>query len=219
MEPIKVSVDNVVRAESDRMFADLSSQAGGVNRWSHNREPAAVDDQIVVRLNRDTLYSFAVVDLAEGATLTVPDAGERYLSVMVVSQDHYITHVLHDAGQHDLDVAAVGTRSALLAVRVLVDPHGPADLDAVARLQDAITLEARSAEPFVMPPYEEASFDGVRSALKELARYSSGTERTFGAVDEVDPVRHLLGAVAGWGGLPEPEAVSVNVEPRLPVGE
>jgi hypothetical protein len=72
---MKVNVDNFVRAETDRMFADLQRDAGGVNRFLHNRAPAAVERQTVIRLNRDTLYSFAVVDLSEGATLTLPDRG------------------------------------------------------------------------------------------------------------------------------------------------
>lgn len=44
-------------------------------------------------MNRDTLYSLAVVNISEGATVTVPDAGGRYLSVMVVNQDHYINRI------------------------------------------------------------------------------------------------------------------------------
>ena len=75
-----VDAGTFVRAETDRMFTDLQRDAGGVNRFQHNREPASVDRQTVVRMNRDTLYSFAVVDLAGGATLTLPDAGGRYLS-------------------------------------------------------------------------------------------------------------------------------------------
>lgn len=219
MERIPVSVDNFVRAESDRMLADLAASAGGINRWEHNREPADVDDQVVVRLNRDTLYSFAVVDLAQGATLTVPDAGGRYLSVMVVNQDHHINEVFHAAGDYHLTMDAFDTRYVLLAARVLVDPADPADVTVVSTLQDGFVLQVPSAEPFVMPPYEEVSFDGVRAALKDLARYSLTSERTFGAAGEVDPVHHLLGAAAGWGGLPEREAIYLNVEPRLPVGE
>ena len=69
-----------------------------VNRFAHNRAPASVDQQTVIRMNRDTLYSFAVVDVAAGATLTVPDAGDRYLSVMAVNEDHHINRVFHDAG-------------------------------------------------------------------------------------------------------------------------
>ena len=41
----------------------------------------------MIRPNRDTLYSAALVDISRGATLTRPDAGDRYLSVMVVNND------------------------------------------------------------------------------------------------------------------------------------
>src|SRR5690242_2848268 len=93
MREIVVNVDNFARAETDRMFAGLQRDAGGVNAFRHNRTPAPVDQQTVIRMNRDTLYSFAVVDLTGGATLTVPDASERYLSVMVVNEDHYVNRV------------------------------------------------------------------------------------------------------------------------------
>ena len=93
----KVNVDNFARAETHRMFGDLQRDSGGVNRFRHNREPAPVDQQTVIRMNRDTLYSFAIVDISAGATLTVPDAGARYLSAMVVNEDHYINRIYHDA--------------------------------------------------------------------------------------------------------------------------
>ena len=83
---IAVNVDNFVRAETDRMFAALQADAGGVNRLNHNRTPTPIEHQPVIRMNRDTLYSFALVDISQGATVTIPDSGDRYLSVMVVNQ-------------------------------------------------------------------------------------------------------------------------------------
>ena len=83
-----VNVDNFARAETHRMFTALQQQGGGVNVLHHHREPASLDEQPVIRQNRDTLYSSAIVDLSAGATLTLPDAGDRYLSVMVVNEDH-----------------------------------------------------------------------------------------------------------------------------------
>ena len=124
----KVNVDNFARAESDRMFVALSQQAGGVNRLLHHREPASIDEQPVIRENRDTLYSSAIVDISQGATLTLPDAGERYLSVMIVNNDHYINDVLHTAGDHELTVDRFDTEYVLVAARTLVDPEDPADL-------------------------------------------------------------------------------------------
>ena len=74
MDATKVNVDNFKRAETHRMMAGFQREAGGVNCFMHNREPAAIDKQTVIRMNRDTLYSFAVVDISPGR-LTVPDAG------------------------------------------------------------------------------------------------------------------------------------------------
>ena len=69
-----VNVENFVRAETDRMFASLQTEAGGVNVLKHNRAPTPIEHQPVIRMNRDTLYSLAIVDISEGATVTIPDA-------------------------------------------------------------------------------------------------------------------------------------------------
>ena len=55
-----VTADNFVRAESNRMLVGLQAQAGGGNRSRHLREPASLDEQTVIRMNRDTLYSMPV---------------------------------------------------------------------------------------------------------------------------------------------------------------
>lgn len=216
---IRVNTDNFARAETDRMFHDLQADAGGINRFQHNRVPAAVDNQTVIRLNRDTLYSFAVVDLAAGATLTLPEHGDRYVSAMVVDQDHYVDAIFHDAGDHRLTSDQFGTRYVVLAVRTLVDPTDPADLAAVTAIQDQITLVSNSAEPFPYPDYDGTSFDETRNALLALARNLTEFDHTFGAKQDVEPVRHLIGTAAGWGGLPSAEASYIGVDPRLPVGK
>ncbi|WP_353826585.1 DUF1214 domain-containing protein [Agromyces sp. SYSU T0242] len=214
----QVDVDNFVRAETNRMFAALAAQAGGTGRWVHNRVPTPIDNQPVIRQNRDTLYSMAVVDVSDGVTLTLPDAGDRYLSVMVVSQDHYIPLIFHGPGEHRVRADEVDTQWAVLVPRVLVDPADDEDIAAVNALQDAFVLDAPTGDAFPMPEYDDASFTATRNALLELARGVSGFANAFGRRGEVDPVHHLLGTAAGWGGLPSSEAAYVNVEPRLPVG-
>jgi len=219
MSGIGVNVDNFARAESDRMFGAIQAQAGGVNQWFHYRAPTPVDQQTVIRMNRDTLYSGAVVDISAGATVILPDAGRRYVSVMIVNQDHYINKVFHEPGKHDLTVAEFGTPYVLAAARVLVDSTDSGDVAAVNALQDHLGLQANSARPFVMPDYEQASFDATRAALLDLAKGLPSYDHAFGAKTEVDPVHHLIATAAGWGGLPDREAIYVNVNPGLPVGE
>ena len=217
--PISVNVDNFARAESDRMFASFAAAAGGVNRLRHNRSPTPVDDQPVIRMNRDTLYSVAVVDISDGARVTLPDPGARYVSVMVVNQDHYINRILHEPGECTLTVEEFDTPWVAVAARILVDPGSPADVAEVNALQDRLVVDASAANPFEQPDYDTASLDATRTALLQLARGLDAFDSAFGMKNEVDPVRHLLGAAAGWGGLPDHEARYIGVEPRLPVGE
>ena len=219
MTQTKVNADNFALAETHRMMAGLQRDAGGVNRFCHNREPAAIDRQTVIRMNRDTLYSFAVVDISAGATLTVPDAGDRYLSVMIVNEEHYINRVFHAPGKYDLTVEELASPYVVVAARTLVDPRDPDDLVAVHAVQDRLSIAAGSARPFEPPAYDTGSLDRTRSALLALAAEQGSFERSFGRREEVDPVHHLIGSAAGWGGLPDAEATYVGVSPNLPVGE
>ena len=216
---VPVSVENFIRAETDRMFSVLQAQAGGVNLLEHNRIATPIEDQPVIRMNRDTLYSVAIVDISDGATVTLPDGGDRYISVMVVNQDHYINRLLHDAGQHTLTVEEFDTPWVAVAARILVDPANPNDLATVNGLQDLLAVRATSSRPFEMPDYDKDSFGATRNAVLELGKHLSSFDHAFGSKEDVDPVRHLIGTAAGWGGLPDREARYISVEPGLPAGE
>jgi hypothetical protein len=103
-QPVIVNVENFVRAETSAQFDRILQMTGSINEFVHLREPTPLAKQNVIRMNRDTLYSATIVDISKGATLTVPDAGGRYLSIMVVNEDHYINKVIHEPGEHQLTV-------------------------------------------------------------------------------------------------------------------
>ena len=216
---VLVNVDNFVRAETHRMFADLQAVAGGVGSFRHNRTPARIDEQTVIRMNRDTLYSFAIVDLAQPARLTLPDADGRYLSAMIVNEDHFVNSVLHEPGEHTLTSDRYESRYVGVGVRILVDPNDSADVAAVAEVQDRLEIAAGSPEAFVKPDYDVESLDATRDALLALARGLDTFDGMFGTREEVEPVHHLIGCAAGWGGLPTSEATYVGVDPNVPPGD
>jgi hypothetical protein len=213
-----VNVDTFPRAETARMYDNILALSGGVNRWVHYRAPTPVEKQPVIRMNRDTLYSTAVVDISGGARVTIPESVRRYVSVMVVNEEHYINRVLREPGVHELSVAEHGSAHVFLAARVFVDPEDPADVAAVNALQDQLVIEAASASPFMHEPYDETSLTETRQGILALARGLSDTQHFFGSKDEVEPTRHLIGTAAGWGGLPTSEAVyQMHTEP-MPAG-
>jgi hypothetical protein len=217
--PITVNVDNFVRAETDMQIGRMLKIAKDINKWTHYRVPTPLDGQSVIRMNRDTLYSFAIVDISKGATVTLPAVGKRYLSMMVVNHDGYINKVFYGGGTFKLTMKEFDTPYVVLAVRTLANAVDKADIKAVNALQDKMKIDAASAKPFVMPNYDMDSYNATYKPLLELAKGLTSTERTFGSKADVEPVRFLLGSAFGWGGLPVEDAYYLNVNPNLPIGE
>ena len=214
--PIRVTVDNFERAETDNYLTKFAKD-GGFGKFSHERELASIDKQTVIRLNRDTLYSFGVFDLeAAPITFTLPDAGKRYMAIQVINEDHYATEVIYKPGQHTLTQEKVGTRYVTLAVRTFVNPNDPADVKTVHSLQDGLKVEQKDTGKLQTPNWDQGSLKQVREALLMLAAANGGLDSThmFGRKNEVDPVQHLIGTAAGWGGNPPYAAMYLGGEPK-----
>jgi hypothetical protein len=160
------------------------------------------------------MYSSALFDLEAGpVTITLPDAGKRFRSMQVISEDHYVPMVVYDEGAHTLTRDNVGTRYAAVGIRTLVDPNDPKDVEQVHALQDAIKVEQKAAGKFEVPNWDPASQKKVRDALLVLATTLPDFRGAFGEKGKVDPVRRLIGAAAAWGGNPDKDAVYLNVTP------
>lgn len=211
---IPVTAENFTRAETDLYF-DSVVKRNGFGRFEHNRTPLAIDEQTVIRMNRDTLYSAAVFDLDAGpVTITLPDAGPRFMSMQVIDQDQYSPKVVYDPGRHTLSRQQIGTRYVLAAIRTLVNASDPKDIEQAAKLQDAIKVEQASTGQFEHPNWDQVSQKAVRQALLTLGAALPDSKRMFGTRDQVDPVRFLIGSAMAWGGNPEREAIYINVTPK-----
>ncbi|MDD2058524.1 DUF1254 domain-containing protein [Pseudomonas sp. GD03860] len=210
----QVTVDNFTRAESARFFANVVKR-GGFGAFAHHRQLLPIDMQAVVRPNRDTLYSSAVFDLDAGpVTVTLPDAGKRYFSMIAINQQQYTPGVVYKAGSYTYDKAQLGSRYLLLGVRTLVDPADPADVKAAHALQDAIKVRQDGGPGHFEPGnWDQASLAQVRKSLLALASTVPDSGGMFGSPAQVDPIRHLLGSAAAWGGNPEKDAYYLNVTP------
>jgi hypothetical protein len=207
-----VTADNFNRAETD-MYFGVFVKRGAFGKFYHFRELAPIVGT-GVRPNRDTLYSEAVFDLDAGpVTIRLPDAGRRFMSMMVVDEDHYALEVVYGAGDHVYTGEKVGTRYLFTAVRTFVDPASPRDLEQVHALQDAIRISQKDHGTFEVPDWDSVSQKRVRDALNVLNATLPDLKRAFGRREEVDPVRHLIGTASAWGGNPEKDAIYLNITP------
>jgi hypothetical protein len=204
-KPVRVTVDNFIRAESDNYFARFVKE-GGLGKIHHERELASLDNQSVIRMNRDTMYSSGVFDLDAGpVTVTLPDAGKRYMAMQVVNQDHYTISVIYKPGPHTFNKEKIGTRYVAFFIRTFVNPNDVADVKMVHALQDAVTSEQKAADRLDIPNWDQESLKKIRAALLALAdaNGSLDSSKAFGNKGEVDPVMHLIGTAVGWGGNPK----------------
>lgn len=213
-DPVPVTVDNFVRAETD-VTMDAYAKEGALGKFVHARTPPSVDDQKVVRMNRDTLYSFGIFDLGAGpVTLSLPNTDERYMMAQVIDQDHYTHDINYAPGSKTYTRNEIGTRYMIVIVRTLADPQSENDLKQVHSLQDAIKVEQKEPGTLVVPNWDAVSQEKVRDALKVLGSTLTNTDHTFGTKQEVDPIRHLIGAAIGWGGNPSSAAIYLTGHPK-----
>ena len=196
-----VNIANFARAESDVAIKKTYDTVGGFGRWMHFRTPTPIDNQPVIRMNRDTLYSGAVLDLSEPATVVMPDTGGRYQSLHVINQDHY-SFARVEPGRHELTAELVGTRYAYLTVRTFMDADDPDDVEACNRAQDALVIEGGGAGPLEIPEWNLEQLATARDALNTLAKLGVSNVGAFGSREETDPIIHLVFTAAGWGGMP-----------------
>ncbi len=201
-----VTVANYVRAESDHMIrANMEMVGAGIGEFTHLREPTTPDNQPVIRMNQDTLYSGIVLDMSKPATITLPEVGGRYMSMHVVNQDHYM-FVESEPGTYELTADKVGTRFALLTVRTFYDAGDPDDLAKAHAAQDKIKFSGGGGGPLETPEWDLDNLAKARKSLSDLATLGFDSTYAFGSKEEVRPVDYLIGAAAGWGGLPRTAA-------------
>ena len=210
---VQVTADNYVRAESDFQMKGYIENFNCFGKFYHSRKPYDVDNQVTVRGNRDTLYSFGVFDLRSPLTITLPDTKGRYQSLMIVSQDHSIWG-LYGPKKGTLTEDKVGTRYVLLTVRTFADPNDEKDMKAAYRLQDAVGVEQADIGKFEVPNWKKEEVEQMRNTINVVASTVTDSSRMFGKKEELDPVYWMLGAALGWGGLPAEAASYVNVFPE-----
>ncbi|MGY4572734.1 hypothetical protein ACVWY5_005804 [Bradyrhizobium sp. USDA 3256] len=134
--------------------------------------------------------------------------------MQVINEDHYVVgNVEYRAGAYTYDRKKVGTRYALIAFRTLVDPNDSKDIGKVHALQDAIKIGQKDPGKFEVPNWDQASQKRIRDSLLVLNDYTGGFAHAFGPKGLVDPVRHLIGTAAGWGGNPDKDATYLSVTP------
>lgn len=208
-EPVAVTVDNFVRAETNEIMKSYVDLAG-IGEWGHNRVPTPLDQQNVVRMNRDTLYSFAVIDMSTPVTIVKPES-DRFQSMLLINEEHSMLPAIHEDGTFTIPPSLVGTRYLAVVIRTFADPNDPEDVKAANALQDQLQIIQPDKGAFEIPDWDPESLARVRDAIKVLGNTRTDTNPYFGQKALLNPLYHLIGTAVGWGGNP-PEAAVYRID-------
>jgi hypothetical protein len=195
-EGTRVTVDNFVRAETDHMIRlGMKAQGLEVGKIVHARESITPKTQTVIRSNQDTLYSSVILDLSKPVTVTLPEIGGRYMSMHVISQDHYM-FVKSEPRINELTGESVGTRFASVIIRTFVDVNDPDDIAKAHAAQDASQVSGGGDGPFEAPYWDFDNLTVIRKALNDIAALGFDSSYAYGTKTQTRPGDYLVGAAA-----------------------
>jgi hypothetical protein len=184
-------------------------------QWVHLRGFTPMDQQTVVRMNRDTLYSSIVLDLTEPATLIKSDTEGRYQSVLVMNEGHFAKLVAYEPGEYELTKEKMESRYVAIIARTLVDAEDPDGVAAAHKAQDGLEVKQKSKGEFAVPNWDPEALGEMREALKILGNYLPSRDHSFGdSIEDVNPIDHLVSTADAWGGWKPEHAVYKNFVPQ-----
>ena len=151
-------------------------------------------------MNRDTTYSVAIFDLTTPVTIEKPDTGDRFQSMLVINQDHYLQRIIYEPGNYTFTQAEMGTRYIQANLRTFVNANDPDEIAELQRIQDSIKVTQKSPGEFVAPDWDATELTSLRKAILTTSPWVPDSSGMFGRKEEDDPVRHLIGTAGGFGG-------------------
>jgi hypothetical protein len=185
--PIIVTQENFPTAYSNLRMGAIVELAGGVNKFIEMPTPSSnPEEQLVVRMNRDTYYSSAVMDVSEDAFITIPET-ERYVSIQIVDENHETQPMIYGPGKHKITAK---TEHVFVIVRALED-------DARRNL----LIEAKSKKPFIMKDWDMESFKKLEEEGNATFVKGYDQSKAFGSKETGQTTyMNFIGAAGGWGG-------------------
>ncbi|MCF7354421.1 DUF1254 domain-containing protein [Vibrio sp. CK2-1] len=208
-----VEVQNAPVTEKSFAYAILDVamnqelKLGADNKFYHHRLPMEIDKQPAVLMNRDTLYSFAIIDASHGANIHVPKGDGRYVSVHVMEHDHTTKNVFYGEGNYKVEPNST-TKFVVINIRTQVNPNDPADIEKANKIQDQYQItfpDGYKPETFKMTNWDMKELGALKAKYEKIAD-TRGLSKTMGARGAYPQEDVNVGAAVATGLLPDKDA-------------
>jgi hypothetical protein len=211
---IVITPDNFIQADSTRaFFKEIDQSKGKVNVVRPVRELTNADNQDVIRMNRDTLYTRVVLDVKGGASITTKEyKGYQNINVVDINHSQIASLTGHGTLKVDESMLTEGHHVYVIVRTGLLRKLPEKEMMAAAhKAQDDVSVSFKSSEPFVPSVnYDFSTLDVVKyKILKEFAikPLKDVAKNGLGTLKERDPNAARVVVAIGWGALSGADAV------------
>ena len=192
--PIIVDRSNYQEAEVARNFTKWAAN-GANNKLMHMTAVTPSGPAPTVRMNRDTLYSAAILDTSTGnASITLPEV-DLYQSILMVDTEGYARGFILEPGTH---MVATDTKFVWVLVRTGLEKG----IEEARRVQALVTVQGMGDGKYSAPEYDEESLASLTRFLIDEAIAEDNGDLYYGNYPgQVDETRRLRSTAAGFGGM------------------
>jgi hypothetical protein len=207
--------ENYALAESQVIFKaylskiSAATNTDGMGVFMHNRKAVDPKDKTVVRINFDTQYSSAILDLTEEATLTMPETNGRYQSAWFITEEHYNPMAINNPGTYKINQENTGSKYVVIVIRTQVNMSDLNDLAIASKLQDQVVLSQKDRGAYVVTNnWDMDDILEMRKKYQGIAKEKKITSgMMFGKKEDITLENHNCGTAYGFGGFTQDQAV------------
>jgi len=191
---IEVDRNNYIEAEVARNFTKWANK-GANNKLMHMTTVTPSGPAPTVRMNRDSLYSAAIIDTSSGAaSITLPE-GDLYQSVLMVDTQGYARKFILEPGTHKI---ATDTKFVWVLVRTGLEKG----IDEARRMQSIVTIQGMGDHTYSSPEYDQESLTKLTRILIDEAMTEDNGDLYYGNYpNQVDETKRMRSTAAGFGGM------------------
>jgi len=194
-QTLPVTAENYTDVEAEVNFYKWVKK-DAMNKLFHLTQLTPAGPMPTIRMNRDTLYSAALVDASDGFKVHMPDQG-LYTSLLVIDQKGYSQDYIWQPGTHEININKENGDFVWVLFRVGLEKGMEKALEA----QKTVAISDMGNKVWTPKNYDNAQYEKLHDKYMNEA-IDSGMFLQYGLdASRIDNKIKRLSDAAGWGGM------------------
>jgi hypothetical protein len=192
---IPVTPENYTDVEAEVNFQKWVSR-DAMNKLFRLDRLTPAGPALTIRMNRDTLYSAALVDATDGFEVHMPDQGV-FTSVLVIDQKGYSQDYVWQPGTHKIDI----DKTNGIFVWVLFRTGLEKGMEKALEAQKTVGISGMGSKVWKAKPYDKVQYQKLHDKYMQEA-IDTGLFLQYGYdASRIDMKIKRMTDAAGWGGM------------------